>query len=145
MAERVVAAVTYRDTARGPEFLLVHTKSGPWWTFPKGHVEDDDASPAAAALREAREEAGVVGTVVNDEPFTRYRYLKSRSGKPQDVDAYLVKAKRMTASGEPEREPAWLSAAAARTRFSKGHNAAEHRRVLAEALRRLTRSRRSSA
>lgn len=140
-----MAAVTYRETARGPEFLLVHTNRGPWWTFPKGHVEDDDPSPGAAALREAREEAGVVGALMREEPFARYRYLKGRSGKVQEVDAYLVKAKRMTASKEPQREPAWVSPSAARALFAKGNNVTEHRRVLAAAVRRLAHARRRSA
>jgi 8-oxo-dGTP pyrophosphatase MutT (NUDIX family) len=145
MADRAVAAVAYRETGDGPEFLLVRTKRGPWWTFPKGHVEDDDASPGAAALREAREEAGVVGTLVSPKPFTRYRYVKRRSGTEQDVDAYLVKVTRTTRPGEPERAPAWCSPAAARTRFAAGHNAAEHRRVLAAAMRRLATARRKPA
>ena len=138
MADHAVAAIAYRDGAAGPEFVLVRAKHGPWWTFPKGHVEKRDETPGAAALREAREEAGVIGALVEDAPFTRYRYVKSRSGKEQDVDAYLVKVKRAKPPDEPDRGPVWVTAAEARTRFATGHNTAEHRRVLAAALRRLT-------
>jgi len=137
VAERVVAAIPYRATRDGVEFLVVRTKSGRWWTFPKGHVEADDASPAAAALREAREEAGIAGTVVSPRPFTRYRYVKGRKGTTQDVDAYLVEVTRRRASGERRRAPVWVSPAKARGLFASGLNAAEHRRVLAAAMRRL--------
>ena len=144
MAERVVAAVPYRVTRDGVELLLVRTKRGPWWTFPKGHVEPDDASPGAAALREAREEAGVVGTLVSAKPFTRYRYVKRR-GDRQDVDAYLVKVRRLLPSREPERAPAWCAPDEAAERFAVGHNAEEHARVLAAALRRVKAMREQSA
>jgi 8-oxo-dGTP pyrophosphatase MutT (NUDIX family) len=142
--EHVVAAVPYRESADGPAFLLVRTKRGRWWTFPKGHVDDNDASPAAAALREAREEGGAIGTVVSDVPFARYHYVKE-GGAEQDVDAYLMKVRRTAAPSEPARTPTWCSPAEARIHLAEGANAREHRRVLAAALRRLTPSRRRPA
>jgi 8-oxo-dGTP pyrophosphatase MutT (NUDIX family) len=44
------------DCAR--TLLVHHAKSGAWFQ-PGGHVEPGDASPADAALREAREETGL--------------------------------------------------------------------------------------
>lgn len=44
-----------------PQVLLVTAKRNPKrWIFPKGHVEKGETAEEAA-LREAREEAGVVG------------------------------------------------------------------------------------
>jgi 8-oxo-dGTP pyrophosphatase MutT (NUDIX family) len=64
-----VAAVCYRvNREREVEFLLVRTARGRW-TFPKGGV-DGDATAAAAAAREAFEEAGVRGRI-EQSSFTR--------------------------------------------------------------------------
>src|SRR5277367_6081586 len=72
--ERVhVAAVCYRLKGEEPEFLLVRTRSGRW-TFPKGGV-DGDATTAAAAAREAYEEAGVTGEI-EAQPFHWYFHSK---------------------------------------------------------------------
>jgi 8-oxo-dGTP pyrophosphatase MutT (NUDIX family) len=48
----------------GPRILLVTARRNPGnWIFPKGHVESGETL-RAAAVREAREEAGVEGKVV---------------------------------------------------------------------------------
>ena len=39
MSQRVVAAVCYQRRNNGIEFLLVRTKGGKYWTFPKGHIK----------------------------------------------------------------------------------------------------------
>lgn len=35
------------------------------WTFPKGKIDDSDSSKEEAALREVREEAGIIGSIVS--------------------------------------------------------------------------------
>ena len=57
-------AIVVRAGKSEPRILLVTARRNPDnWIFPKGHVESGE-SLKAAALREAREEAGVEGKVV---------------------------------------------------------------------------------
>jgi 8-oxo-dGTP pyrophosphatase MutT (NUDIX family) len=56
--------VLLRDSPDGPEVLLVQRNPaqrfmGGAWVFPGGAVHAEDADPAAAAVRELREEAGI--------------------------------------------------------------------------------------
>lgn len=57
------ACVCVRSTAE-EEVLLVSRRSGPGWIIPGGKVEPEElGNPSLSAAREAREEAGVVGTL----------------------------------------------------------------------------------
>ena len=57
-------AIVVRAGKSEPRILLVTARRNPDnWIFPKGHVESGE-SLKAAALREAREEAGVEGKIV---------------------------------------------------------------------------------
>jgi 8-oxo-dGTP pyrophosphatase MutT (NUDIX family) len=57
-------AIVVRAGKSGPRILLVTARRNPDnWIFPKGHVEPGETL-RAAAVREAREEAGVAGKVV---------------------------------------------------------------------------------
>jgi 8-oxo-dGTP pyrophosphatase MutT (NUDIX family) len=57
-------AIVVRAGKTGPRILLVTARRNPDnWIFPKGHVEAGETLKAAA-VREAREEAGVEGKVV---------------------------------------------------------------------------------
>ena len=100
-------AIVFRTDGPSPRVLLVRARRNPAdWIFPKGHVESGESS-AEAALREAREEAGVSGTV---ETLLK-PVLTFRSGKDTiAVEYYLV---RLTADGpSPEgRDKQWLSVA----------------------------------
>ncbi|MBI4485873.1 MAG: NUDIX domain-containing protein, partial [Acidobacteria bacterium] len=56
--------VVFRSHRASPRVLLVKARKNPsLWIFPKGHIEGDE-TPAEAALRETREEAGVKGDIV---------------------------------------------------------------------------------
>jgi 8-oxo-dGTP pyrophosphatase MutT (NUDIX family) len=131
-----VGAVCFRDGKHGPEFLLVRTSDGRFWTIPKGHVERGESHHEAAS-REAEEEAGVVGEV-SRSPFTVYRY--PTAGGPCEevvVDAYLLRFERM---GDPRktehRELRWAEEGEAKSLLTSGRTVLyglEHIRLIDEA------------
>jgi 8-oxo-(d)GTP phosphatase len=137
-SRQVVAAVPSGFEDGEPRLLVVRTSWGDMWTFPKGKVEPGE-SRRDAAIREAREEAGVHG-VIEERPFTTYRYL-SKHGD-DGVRAYLLHSDpaEELLPAEPERQPEWVSAVEARRRLRQGREqvyADEQERVLDEALARL--------
>lgn len=81
--------IVFRRDGHAISILLVRAKRDPTiWIFPKGHVERGE-SPAEAALRETREEAGVSGELVgpigapvefhNGREFVRVEYFLIRA------------------------------------------------------------------
>jgi 8-oxo-dGTP pyrophosphatase MutT (NUDIX family) len=124
-----VAAVCYRISPSGIEFLLVQTRGGRW-TFPKGGVEPGLTHAQAAAL-EAFEEAGVHGRM-EEAPFARYirgrseanrkrknndkddrrraRPISKSVGKETVVSAHLCEVLRLTSPQESGRNPSWFPA-----------------------------------
>ena len=140
----VVAAVCHRRDEGAVEFLLVRTKGGKRWTFPKGHVERGER-PSEAAAREAREEAGVEGNV-SATPFTRYRYPDTRAAEGETlVPAYLLDVVQQgsPAHSERRRDPTWVGPAEAERLLASGGRepeyAQEHARVVREAVAMLSR------
>jgi 8-oxo-dGTP pyrophosphatase MutT (NUDIX family) len=134
----VVAAVCYRRKTNGAvEFLLVRTRTGRW-TFPKGGV-DGDPSAAAAAAREAYEEAGVRGRV---EPLAFTCYLHSKNRDAHTVDAYLCEVLHLETPCERYRTPRWFSADKAKQRLREERTvpyAEELERVVDDAVLRVAR------
>ena len=128
---RIVAAVPVRPRAAGGlEFLLVRTSTGDRWTFPKGGCERGE-SLAAAAEREAAEEAGVVGRVAGG-PVAEYRYGEDL------VTAFVLEVEHAGLPAEPGREPTWFGFEAARSRLAEGRTGPvgeEMERVLVAAQR----------
>jgi 8-oxo-dGTP pyrophosphatase MutT (NUDIX family) len=112
---RVVAAVPVRPRAAGGlEFLLVRTSAGTHWTFPKGGCDAGETLVVAAA-REAMEEAGASGRVV-DEQIAEYRY------RDDDVAAFLLLVDGTGARAETGRDPTWFGFEAARSRLAEGRD-----------------------
>jgi 8-oxo-dGTP pyrophosphatase MutT (NUDIX family) len=113
-----VAAICYRLDGSRVKFLLVQTRAGRW-TFPKGKVENDP-NRAAAAAREALEEAGVFGRV-ESRPICRYIHRKQRGirSKVHFVDAHLCEVVSMIAPEEMHRNPTWFDAKQAKQRLSE--------------------------
>lgn len=136
-----VAAVCYRVADDDIQFLLVRTQAGRW-TFPKGGV-DDDPTFAAAASREAFEEAGVRGHVEH-RPFASYVHSKSSALKRREVEvsAHLCRVVHVGRALEAHRDPTWFSFEAAKKRVRDHRRrkyAAELERVLEEAMERIQR------
>jgi len=117
-----VAAVCYRASHAGIEFLLVQTGGGRW-TFPKGNAEPGLSGAQSAAL-EAFEEAGVHGRI-EESAFARYTFHKKRSQgtQPVQIYAYLCEVTRLEAPQELKRNPTWFSAGMAKQKLR------EHRRA----------------
>lgn len=140
MSMPIAAAVCYRRTNKAIEFLLVRTKGGKRWTFPKGHLKSEPPEQLwEAASREAAEEAGVTGKI-EKEPFTYYAYFKGGNTQPETVAAYLMSVESLREPDESERQPNWFSPEEAAERLSKRRRkkyANEHERVIQEALERL--------
>jgi 8-oxo-dGTP pyrophosphatase MutT (NUDIX family) len=114
---RIVAAIAVRARAAGGlEFLLVRTRNGSHWTFPKGGCERGETLPAAAA-REAIEEAGAAGRVVG-ERLAEYRY------RGDVVSAFLLLVDATDAPEEAGRDPTWFGFEAARSRLAEGRDGA---------------------
>ncbi|MFL5403767.1 MAG: NUDIX hydrolase [Gemmatimonadales bacterium] len=108
-------AIVVRFDQDEPQVLLVTAKRNPKrWIFPKGHVEKGETGEEAA-LRETREEAGVIARSVGPVGSLEYRFL----GAGFRVDYFLAVLKRETGAPEAGRSRAWCSLddALARLRF----------------------------
>lgn len=104
----------------GSAFLLVYHRRLERWLQPGGHVEPEDSSTLAAALREAREETGIIDPMlprgdrildldVHPIPASRgrlahvhydLRYLAATRGEPQAFAADEIREVRWFAREE---------------------------------------------
>ena len=74
------AALPWRKTARGLEFLLITTRTTRRWIVPKGWPLKN-LTPAECVAYEALEEAGVIGTVARRALGTFIYDKRQKSGK----------------------------------------------------------------
>lgn len=77
------------------QFLVVTSSDGAHWVLPKGHIEAKETAEAAA-LRELREEAGVIGEIIGPLSVHRYRRLHEEVV----VQYYLVRALKFQEADE---------------------------------------------
>jgi 8-oxo-dGTP pyrophosphatase MutT (NUDIX family) len=119
-----VAAVCYRLTNGQVQFLLVRTKGGTHWTFPKGHVERGE-TPWRAAQREALEEAGVRGRMETKPLMTFPHEQRASDGRLAEltVAAYLLHVESESDAPEPGRDPTWFSPDRAKQKLAEGRGA----------------------
>ena len=83
------AAVPYRTDSGELEICLITTNSG-YWGIPKGIVDPGD-TPPITALKEAEEEAGLLGHLVQGSIGT-YKYHKWESDLT--VEVFLMQVER---------------------------------------------------
>jgi 8-oxo-dGTP pyrophosphatase MutT (NUDIX family) len=87
-ADRKAAVIPYRVRRDRLEVALVTTVRGKRWIVPKGWV-DEGERPRDAAIREAEEEAGLLGVVAR-KPLGRYRHVDGNGSWLVDVYAMRV-------------------------------------------------------
>ena len=93
---RQAGSIVVRLDTKEPQVLLVTAKRNPRnWIFPKGHIEKGE-TPEQAAVRETREEAGVVGKLIGPAGVLEYGFL----GAKARVEYYLVEFRKE--AGPPE-------------------------------------------
>lgn len=129
--------IPYRVVDGAVEVLLVRTKGGDRWTFPKGHVEPGE-DPAESAVREAREEAGIAGDIASLS-LGEYLYPNTRGGRGDDrVAAYLLEVTDENPAHESFREPTWFAPDEALDKLAEGGReqryVEEHAHILDRAL-----------
>ncbi|MBU6500416.1 MAG: NUDIX domain-containing protein [Patescibacteria group bacterium] len=88
--------IAYRRTKEGPKFLILY-HGGSYWNFPKGHIESEEES-LAAALRETREEAGLSGhdlrLIPGFQAYERFYFKKSGQSIFKVVIFYLAESSK---------------------------------------------------
>jgi 8-oxo-dGTP pyrophosphatase MutT (NUDIX family) len=101
---RQSGAIVVRLDGTEPQVLLVTAKRNPRnWIFPKGHIEKGE-SAEAAALREAQEEAGIVGKLIAPAGVLEYSFL----GAKARVEYFLAEFTREAGPPEDGRSRAWF-------------------------------------
>jgi 8-oxo-dGTP pyrophosphatase MutT (NUDIX family) len=124
-------AIVFRLDGKKPRVLLVTAKRNREnWIFPKGHVEKGETAEDAA-LREAKEEAGVLGKLIGRAGELEYKFLGARAR----VEYFVAEFTREAGPPEDGRARMWCGVDEAMERL----NYKNTRRMLRKAWRQLGR------
>ncbi|GAA3203736.1 NUDIX hydrolase [Actinocorallia longicatena] len=125
---RAAGAVLWRKGPRGPEVALIHRPRKADWSFPKGKLVPGE-TPREAAVREVREETGMVPAL--GRALRPAFYFKGWRLKRVDYWTATVEGpERFVANREVDRLE-WLPVAKARRRLTHDRD----RRVLSASAR----------
>lgn len=111
--------IPYRKKKDGTiELLLIRTTHAGNWGLPKGGVEPG-MTPLDSALKEAMEEAGVLGKPKDFVDIMRY--VKGKTGREQHVEWFIMKVKTMLTEYDEAltRERKWFKADKALRKLDK--------------------------
>jgi len=102
------------DDNGGIRVLLVTTRGSRQWVIPKGWPMRNRTA-ADSAVREAYEEAGLLGSVIGEAPIGCYRYAKRRGSRKAaifEVSVFLFAVERQLAKWpeKAERKTRWFDA-----------------------------------
>jgi 8-oxo-dGTP pyrophosphatase MutT (NUDIX family) len=112
---RAAGGVVVRESADGPEVLLVHRPAYDDWSLPKGKAHEGE-SDEDCARREVEEETGLRCELGRELPSTRYRDAK---GRPKVVRYWAMDAGNGKARPQAEiDEVAWLPLREAKRRLT---------------------------
>jgi 8-oxo-dGTP pyrophosphatase MutT (NUDIX family) len=106
-------AIVVRRGPKEPEVLLVTSKRNGNWIFPKGHIEKGETAETAA-LREAKEEAGVVGKLIAPAGILEFGFF----GVKIRVEYFLAELTRESGPPEDGRKRIWCGLDEALERLS---------------------------
>ena len=108
---RQSGVIPFQRRANDTAFCLITTSSGRRWTFPKGIIERGD-SARETALKEALEEAGLHGTLVDDVIGS---FEQTKWGQTFRVAVYLMEVTSEDRVWEEQgfRQRRWCDAATA--------------------------------
>ena len=100
------AAIPYRWNSGRLEIAMITRRQGGSWIVPKGNVEPGE-TPRQSALREATEEAGLLGKIAL-RPLGSYEYRKGR--EPRIVVVFLLRVTRQLSrwSEDDFRNRKWI-------------------------------------
>ena len=94
----------------GDLILLLRYPQG-HWGFPKGHVEENDLSHQATAIRELEEETGITDEKIISNWFTstKYTYIKKNIPTEKEVHWFPARTNTMNISlSEEHTDYIWI-------------------------------------
>jgi 8-oxo-dGTP pyrophosphatase MutT (NUDIX family) len=107
-------AIVLRFDRKEPKVLLVTAKRNPQnWIFPKGHIEKGETAEAAA-LREVKEEAGVLGRLLGPAGTLEYGFM----GVKARVEYFIAEFTGEAGPPEDGRARVWCGLEEALERLS---------------------------
>lgn len=102
--------VVEQETMRAVIIGRRNTRGRLLWSLPKGHLEEGE-SPTEAAIREVREETGLVGEIVGELGVIDFWFQQERTTIHKTVHHFLILAREgeLTAQEGEVDEIAWVA------------------------------------